>query len=63
MTRASFFDVTIGNNRIYPEVDCCDALEGFDIASGLGELRFAKLLLALTAPSTPSTPVAPTFTG
>ena len=63
VARASFFDVTIGNNRIYPEVDCCDALEGFDIASGLGELRFAKLLLALTAPSTPSTPVAPTFTG
>ena len=60
VSRASFFDVTIGDNRIYPEVDCCDALDGFDIASGLGELRFAKLLLALTAPSAP---VAPAFTG
>jgi hypothetical protein len=58
--RASFFDVVLGSNRIYPEVDCCDAGEGFDLASGLGELRFAKLLSVLTSPHDP---VTPTFTG
>lgn len=61
--RASYFDVTIGNNRIYPEVDCCDALPGFDVASGLGELRFAKLLAALTTRARPVAPVVPAFTG
>lgn len=58
--RASFFDVVLGNNRIYPEVDCCDAGDGFDIASGLGELRFSKLFAALIKPADP---IAPSFTG
>lgn len=58
--RASFFDVVRGSNRIYPEVDCCDAGDGFDLASGLGELRFTKLLIALTSPRGP---VKPAFTG
>ena len=58
--RASFFDVVLGSNRIYPEVDCCDAGDGFDLASGLGELRFAKLLSALASPREP---VKPAFTG
>jgi len=58
--RASFFDVVLGNNRIYPEVDCCDAADGFDIASGIGELRFGKLLTAL---ATPRNPAKPAFTG
>ena len=58
--RASFFDVVVGNNRIYPEVDCCDATDGYDIASGLGELRFSKLLTALT---TAPGPAKPAFTG
>jgi subtilase family serine protease len=60
LDRASFFDVVRGSNRIYPEVDCCDAGDGFDLASGLGELRFAKLLSALTSPHDP---VKPAFTG
>lgn len=54
LDKASLFDVTIGNNRIYPEVDCCDAAVGYDIASGLGELRFNRLLSALTAPQVPA---------
>ena len=58
--KASFFDVVVGNNRIYPEVDCCDAGDGFDIASGLGELRFSRLLTALT---TAHDPAKPSFTG
>lgn len=58
--RAAYFDVVVGNNRIYPEVDCCDAADGFDIASGLGELRFNKLLTSMT---TPHDPIAPSFTG
>jgi len=60
LDRAAFFDVVVGNNRIYPEVDCCDATIGYDIASGLGELRFTKLLAAL---ATPAPPAVPSFTG
>jgi subtilase family serine protease len=73
---AAFVDVTLGNNRIYESVDCCDATVGFDLASGLGELRIdvvADLLVAAaqdTVPTTPPTttpaapvPATPAFTG
>ena len=76
-TRPAFRDVLRKDNRIYDTVDCCDARVGYDLASGLGEVRIdvmAELLVtaaqqtsATTAPPTPpsTTPVAvvPRYTG
>lgn len=56
----AFRDIRTGNNRIYAEVDCCDATEGYDIASGLGELHFGALVELLIEPTQP---VHPAFTG
>ncbi len=70
----AFDDVDVGNNRIYPSVDCCDAATGYDLASGLGEVRInvlADVLVQAAQPTQPTTPstvapadvVTPTFTG
>ena len=46
--RRAFVDVRKGNNDIYG-VHCCTATKGFDLASGLGELRIDQLADALAA--------------
>jgi len=46
--RRTFVDVVKGSNDIYG-VGCCKARKGFDLASGLGELRIDKLANALAA--------------
>jgi kumamolisin len=40
--RQVFHDITVGNNDLLG-VGCCDAGEGYDEASGLGSLNFARL--------------------
>lgn len=72
---AVFRDITVGNNDVWGRVGCCAAGPGYDLASGLGSLRFAGLARALGAqvpPTTTSTttstagaavPVTPQFTG
>ncbi len=68
-----FRDVRLGQNDIY-DVGCCTAEQGFDLASGLGEIHVDQLAAVLAAaavplvpstPSAPSTPAAvtPAFTG
>ncbi|MCU0310280.1 MAG: S8 family serine peptidase [Acidimicrobiales bacterium] len=62
---AAFVDITKGNNRIYESVDCCDATIGYDLASGLGELRIdvvAELLATVARNTVPTTPTTPTTT-
>lgn len=56
-----FRDITTGNNDLYG-VRCCVATEGYDLASGLGEVDIAALL-AVLAPDPPPPPVRPAFTG
>lgn len=70
-----FDDITVGDNSIYDVNPCCAATRGYDLASGLGELRVAglaaALLLQVTTPTTavtttttaPAPVVPPRFTG
>ena len=46
---SAFFDVTQGNNDL-AQVGCCQATEGYDLASGLGVPNWALLLRQLPAP-------------
>lgn len=59
-----FRDITTGTNDLYG-VGCCVAAEGYDLASGLGEVDLAALLEALepAGPAVPELPVRPAFTG
>lgn len=70
-----FKDVTNGNNKVFNDT-CCDAHKGYDETTGLGQLDFAQLALALgfdfsrlqpqivPAPVPVAVPVsAPAFTG
>lgn len=58
-----FYDVTDGNNDVYA-LGCCSAGKGYDMASGLGTIRFDGLAdvlheraqAATTTTTTPSTP-------
>lgn len=51
----AFYDVRVGNNQVPVTVPgqfvnvpaCCQAIEGFDLVSGLGAPRFERLLAAL----------------
>lgn len=65
-----FTDLVGGTNDIYPTlVDCCTATRGYDLATGLGELKFGALAEALSIaplippPATPAAAVVPAFTG
>jgi len=65
-----FTDLVGGTNDIYPtRVDCCTATQGYDLATGLGELKFGALAEALAiAPLVPpaapaAATVVPAFTG
>lgn len=55
-----FRDITEGNNAINTTA-CCSAGAGYDLTTGLGEVRIAALLAVLTEPK--PAPVTPTFTG
>ena len=46
---SAFFDVTQGNNDL-AQVGCCQATEGYDLASGLGVPNWAVLPATLPAP-------------
>ena len=35
-----FYDVVDGNNKSTPDATCCDAGPGFDLATGLGSIKF-----------------------
>jgi kumamolisin len=48
-----FYDVTEGSNDLYG-LGCCDAAPGYDMASGLGSIRFNGLAGVLLAQATPS---------
>ncbi len=41
---AAFFDIVEGNNMVDPEPACCPAMEGYDMASGLGAPKFEAIL-------------------
>ena len=41
---AAFFDIVEGNNMVEPEPACCPAIEGYDMASGLGAPKFEAIL-------------------
>lgn len=56
-----FTDVTTGDNDMYG-IGCCTATNGYDLASGLGELRGPELAEALAAASTPPGPTTTTAT-
>lgn len=57
-----FFDITDGNNDLY-DLGCCHAGPGYDMASGLGALRFDQLAAVLLerhqSSTTTTTTVAP----
>lgn len=53
-----FRDVTLGDNDIY-SVGCCTAEQGFDLASGLGEIRVDELAAVLATPAVPLVPTTP----
>ena len=55
-----FADITEGDNAINTTV-CCTAGAGYDLTSGLGEIRIAALLAVLSEPK--PAPVTPSFTG
>ncbi len=63
---AVFNDITVGNNEIYDARTCCAAATGYDLASGLGELRATELagvlLLQATTATTTTTAVTTTTT-
>ena len=48
--KAAFRDVLRKDNRIYDTVDCCDARVGYDLASGLGEVRIDVMAELLSSP-------------
>lgn len=55
-----FEDVTSGDNRIYDRVACCTAAPGYDLASGLGEIRIDRAADALAIVGLlPTTTTAP----
>jgi hypothetical protein len=58
-----FRDVTSGNNEVF-NTTCCVAGPGYDLTTGLGQLDFAQLALALALDARPPAPVTgPRFTG
>ncbi|MCB1260184.1 MAG: hypothetical protein KDB33_07320, partial [Acidimicrobiales bacterium] len=57
-----FRDITVGNNDVWGRVGCCAAGPGYDLASGLGSLRFAGLARALGAQVPPTTTSTTTST-
>jgi hypothetical protein len=56
--RQVYRDVTVGDNDIY-DVGCCTAEKGFDLASGLGEIRVDELAAVLATPAVPLLPTTP----
>lgn len=53
-----FQDVTQGNNMIFND-ECCQAEQGYDLTTGLGQLDFAALTAAIVARAQTATPVVP----
>lgn len=61
---ALFADVTEGLNTVY-NVECCFAGPGYDLTTGLGQLKFPELVSTLAAAAVRPVPVVvpPAFTG